>query len=72
MLESVLSTVNSAEAIDLTSFLLCSGCSLLLGLIAVMPMLGHASWHAYRDLVDASSLPERDLTAPARQGGDAS
>ncbi|PVY89590.1 putative membrane protein [Acidovorax sp. 99] len=39
--------------------------SLLLGLIAVMPMLGHASWHAYRDLVDASSLPERDLVAPA-------
>ena len=39
--------------------------SLLLGLIAVMPMLGHASWHVYRDLVDASSLPERDLAAPA-------
>ncbi|MDP4076982.1 DUF2189 domain-containing protein [Acidovorax sp. A1169] len=34
--------------------------SLLLGLIAVMPMLGHASWHAYRDLVDASGLPARD------------
>lgn len=34
--------------------------SLLLGLIFVMPMLGHASWHAYRDLVDASSLPLRD------------
>ena len=25
--------------------------SLLLGLILVIPMLGHASWHAYRDLV---------------------
>jgi uncharacterized membrane protein len=34
--------------------------SLLLGLIAVIPMLGHASWHAYRDLVDASTLPARD------------
>jgi len=34
--------------------------SFLLGLIAVMPMLGHASWHAYRDLVDASALPLRD------------
>jgi len=33
--------------------------SMLLGLIAVVPMLGHASWHAYRDLVDASALPER-------------
>lgn len=36
--------------------------SLLLGLIAVLPMLGHASWHAYRDLVDASALPERTAT----------
>lgn len=35
--------------------------SALLGLIAVIPMLGHASWHAYRDLVDASTLPERDV-----------
>jgi uncharacterized membrane protein len=34
--------------------------SALLGLIAVIPMLGHASWHAYRDLVDASGLPERE------------
>jgi uncharacterized membrane protein len=34
--------------------------SLLLGLIAVIPMLGHASWHAYRDLVDASAYPLRD------------
>jgi uncharacterized membrane protein len=33
--------------------------SLLIGLVFVIPMLGHASWHAYRDLVDASSLPER-------------
>ncbi len=41
------------------------GCTLLgllaalLGLIVVMPLLGHASWHAYRDLVDASAWPER-------------
>jgi uncharacterized membrane protein len=42
--------------------------SLLLGLIPVLPMLGHASWHAYRDLVDASSLPARDpLSAPDSQ-----
>jgi uncharacterized membrane protein len=39
--------------------------SLLLGLVAVMPMLGHASWHAYRDLVDASGLPPRDGPVPA-------
>lgn len=36
--------------------------SALLGLVAVVPMLGHASWHAYRDLVDVSALPERDAT----------
>jgi uncharacterized membrane protein len=45
--------------------------SLLLGLIAVIPMLGHASWHAYRALVDVSMLPERaPLSEPADQRGD--
>jgi uncharacterized membrane protein len=34
--------------------------SALLGLVAVVPMLGHASWHAYRDLVDISTLSTRD------------
>ncbi|WP_026435942.1 DUF2189 domain-containing protein [Acidovorax sp. JHL-9] len=43
--------------------------SLLLGMVAVMPMLGHASWHAYRDLVDASSLPPRDSYKGPAQGG---
>ena len=33
--------------------------TLLIGLVFVMPLLGHASWHAYRDLVDATALPER-------------
>lgn len=42
--------------------------SLLLGLIAVLPMLGHASWHAYRDLVDASGLPEREGEGVGRVG----
>ena len=32
--------------------------SALLGLIAMMPLLGHASWHAYRDLVDVSALAD--------------
>ena len=34
--------------------------SLMIGLVLVIPMLGHASWHAYRDLVDASAAPARD------------
>jgi uncharacterized membrane protein len=40
-------------------FTLLGLCSLSLGLIPVIPMLGHASWHAYRDLVDVSGIPER-------------
>ncbi|MCZ8252849.1 MAG: DUF2189 domain-containing protein [Hylemonella sp.] len=38
----------------------------LLGLIVVMPVLGHASWHAYRELVDASAWPERSAAEPGR------
>jgi len=38
--------------------------SLLLGLVVVVPLLGHASWHAYRDTVDASALPARENGGP--------
>ncbi|MGL4574664.1 MAG: DUF2189 domain-containing protein [Burkholderiaceae bacterium] len=31
----------------------------LLGLAVIIPILGHASWHAYEDLVDAAQLPPR-------------
>jgi len=30
----------------------------MLGLVLVVPLLGHASWHAYRELVEVSALPE--------------
>ncbi len=33
--------------------------SMFLGLILIVPMLGHGSWHAYRQLIDASALEER-------------
>ena len=33
--------------------------SLFMGLILVVPMLGHGSWHAYRHMVDVSDLSER-------------
>lgn len=39
--------------------------SYLLGLVVVMPLLGHAGWHAYRDLVDASAFPARGAAAKA-------
>jgi len=32
--------------------------SLFIGLIVIVPMLGHASWHAYRDLVDTRDVGE--------------
>ena len=38
---------------------------LLLGLVIVIPVLGHASWHAYRDLVDTNALEPREALSPA-------
>ena len=32
--------------------------TLFAGLVLIVPVLGHASWHAYRDLVDTSTLPQ--------------
>lgn len=34
--------------------------TLFLGLVLAIPVLGHATWHAYADLVDASGLPPRN------------
>lgn len=44
---------------------------LFLGLVLLIPVLGHASWHAYRALVDASSLPLREplVSTAWEQGG---
>lgn len=33
--------------------------TLMLGFLILYPLMGHASWHVYRDLVDASDLPKR-------------
>ncbi len=49
----------------LMGFFLLGVFSLFLGLILIVPMLGHGSWHAYRHLIDVSALQER-MTA---QGG---
>jgi uncharacterized membrane protein len=43
----------------LMAFTLLGLLSLYLGLVLVVPMLGHASWHAYRELVDIQGLPPR-------------
>ncbi len=59
----------------LLALTLLGSAALLLGLVVVMPVLGHASWHAYRDLVDATGLPLRgpiDPPAAGRPGRQAS
>jgi uncharacterized membrane protein len=33
----------------------------MLGFVLAIPLIGHATWHAYRDLVDAGALPARPL-----------
>lgn len=32
----------------------------LLGFIVLLPLIGHATWHAYRQTIDASAWPEND------------
>ncbi len=32
----------------------------MLGFIVTIPVIGHATWHAYRDLVDARGIPARE------------
>jgi uncharacterized membrane protein len=32
----------------------------MLGFIVTIPVIGHATWHAYRDTVDARGIPARD------------
>ena len=34
--------------------------TLLAGFAIAIPVIGHATWHAYRDVVDASALPPRE------------
>lgn len=40
----------------------------LLGFVVFLPLLGHATWHAYRDTVDASAWPEYDKTFAESDG----
>ena len=31
-----------------------------IGLVLILPLIGHATWHAYRDTIDASEWPENE------------
>jgi uncharacterized membrane protein len=58
MISSVKSVVNNpwqllAWAFTIAAFLAFGLLSGLVGLIVVLPLLGHASWHVYRKLVEA-------------------
>jgi uncharacterized membrane protein len=44
----------------IAAFTLLGMATLMLGLVIVVPWLAHASWHAYRDLVDGARLAERE------------
>lgn len=34
--------------------------TLFLGFLVTMPLIGHATWHAFRDVIDASAWPPRE------------
>ncbi len=36
--------------------------TLMLGFVVLYPVMGHASWHVYRDLVDVDHLAPRDMS----------
>ncbi|MGB7298196.1 MAG: DUF2189 domain-containing protein [Burkholderiaceae bacterium] len=40
--------------------------TLMLGLIVIAPLLGHASWHAYTELVNVTLLPARPAATTTR------
>jgi uncharacterized membrane protein len=52
-----------AMAFWATLIMIATGLSLatfMLGFVIAIPVVGHATWHAYRDVVDAAGLPARD------------
>lgn len=47
-------------AIMIVSFVVVGFLTFFIGFIVFLPLIGHATWHAYRDVVDASEWPEND------------
>ena len=39
----------------------------MLGMAVIMPVLGHATWHAYRETIDASAWPALNPILPAQE-----
>lgn len=47
-------------AIIIVSFVVAGFLTFYIGFIVFLPLIGHATWHAYRDTIDASEWPEKD------------
>lgn len=47
-------------AIIIVSFVAVGFATFFIGFIVILPLIGHATWHAYRDTIDASDWPEND------------
>ena len=47
-------------AIIIVSFVAVGFLTFFLGFIVILPLIGHATWHAYRETIDASDWPEND------------
>ncbi len=47
-------------AIIIVSFMIISFLTFFIGFIVFLPLIGHATWHAYRDTIDANEWPEND------------
>jgi len=55
----------AAWGLVVAALLVLGSLPLFMGLAVVMPVLGHASWHLYRKLVEPDPHPLRDRTPPA-------
>jgi uncharacterized membrane protein len=47
-------------AFMIVSFVILGFATFFIGFIFFLPLIGHATWHAYRDTVDASEWPENE------------
>lgn len=47
-------------AVMIVSFVIIGFATFFIGFIVFLPLIGHATWHAYRDTIDAGEWPEND------------
>lgn len=66
---SVNATLRNKSALLAWALIIAAGvalsfATLLLGLILVLPVIGHATWHAYRETIDATAWPLHEAGDP--------